>query len=236
MTNDPTRSDTVPHPSQVAAEAFRAIEQGRWEDLASLVDPADVQRFRDEQVRLWTEPRLLPTITVEQLRRHEPEMPQAVAEYQAEQFQKRQQEFTTRISAEFAGVDSPAQLESLSAIELLARHLQARSPEARVRALLAMQGRTLPAELSREAMLGPHYAVIGSVAEGESLAHVVYRMQVGPVPDAGGMDQEWMEAPLRVASLKRTPAGWRLKLTHDLFGLEGWGAVGVDPDEASPED
>lgn len=226
-------SDPLPSPETVAAEAFRAIEEKRWEHLVSLIDPADAQRFRDDRVRWWVEPRPVLTITAEQMRRRDPDMPLAVAEYQAEQFRRKQEEPASCISDEFAGIESPGQLASLPAIDVLTRYFQAHDPAVRLKALLAQHGKDLPADFPVELMVGPSYEVIGSVAEGDSLAHVVYRRGVGVVPAEEDTDDQQPETslPLNVATLRRTPAGWRLTLAHDLFGLEGW-VFGVDLDES----
>jgi hypothetical protein len=211
--------DSSSTPEQVAAEAFRAIEEGRWADLVELFSPADLQRFRESQVHWWQAPPEIPAYTAERIRRHQPDMPLEVAEYHASDVRRRQ-DSDSRISTYFAGIDTAGQLESLAPAEMLTRYFQAHDPIVRFEALLRSRGLEVPAD---PRVLGPHYEVIGAVGEGDSLAHVVYRIVGAPVPD-GEEPARW---PPAVATLERTPEGWRMNSSDNLYGLEGW-SIGFD--------
>jgi hypothetical protein len=101
------------------------------------------------------------------------------------------------------GARSAAELEALPDEELFARWLQAFSLTARWRAA-GKPGE--PPTVRR--------VVLGSVREGDDVAHVVYRELVGS------------GTALRIATLRFTADGWKLKVDHDLFGT---GSLHFDP-------
>lgn len=74
----------------------------------------------------------------------------------------------------------------------------------------------------REVLAGAQTAVLGHVMEGDSVAHVVYRMRMS----VGEMNVDQVQ----VAPLKRTADGqWRVLLTGSFAGMMG-GMTGRDPE------
>lgn len=67
--------------------------------------------------------------------------------------------------------------------------------------------------------------VLGSVQEGEELAHVVYREMVRD------------GSALRIMTLRRTAGGWKMKVGHDLFGAGSFhfGSPQPPPPSTHPE-
>ena len=227
MPPDATRSA-----EEVAAEAFRAVSEGRWAELVSLLCPADVERFAADRVEAWSEPDASPAITVEWLRSVQPEMPEEVAEYQVEQMRKHHHRSLARLSAEL-GVASAAELAALSPTEVLTRYFQSSNPAAHFHSALAESGDVVPAGLSLDEALRPRYEILGAVAEGDSLAHVVYRVRVGAEEDAEA--GPFVLPFVKVATVRRTPDGWRLRLSHDLLNFEGI-SIGYDPEGEGGEE
>lgn len=93
------------------------------------------------------------------------------------------------------GVGSAAELAALAPAELYARMLAA----------------TLGGDEMREVMRSAEIAVLGHVAEGGDVAHVVYRMRMS----FGGVDVDQVQ----LAPMRRTPDGWRVMLTGSLAGM-----------------
>jgi hypothetical protein len=104
------------------------------------------------------------------------------------------------------GVAAVEDLEQLDVGDLFLRWLRASAPDAKFR--IAGGGDAAPD--------GPalHRQVIGEVYEGPEVAHVVYRdTWTGPDLSRG---------TLRVATVQRTPAGWRMRVDHELLGHANW--------------
>jgi hypothetical protein len=97
------------------------------------------------------------------------------------------------------GARNTSELEVLPDEVLFARWMQAFTLEARLRMTCGADRAPPPPPVRR--------VVLGSVREGDDLAHVVYREMVG----AG--------TALRIATLRLTPDGWRVRVDHDLLGL-----------------
>lgn len=120
-----------------------------------------------------------------------------------------------RIFAEW-GVRDTHELESLPDAELFGRWMHAFSLEARARMLSGEPGP--PPSIRR--------VILGSVQEGEDLAHVLYREMVKD------------GSALRITTLRRTSGGWKLKVDHDLFGAASFhfGPPQPPPPSAHAED
>jgi hypothetical protein len=114
-------------PAQVAAAFFKAVAEERWRDAARQLDLAAFDRFRRERIaaaRLPQPPHR--QTTVEDLLRHDPDMPRAVAEYQIRKMTEARRHVFNWVDHEFAGVADVDALAALSAEESAARWLQAR--------------------------------------------------------------------------------------------------------------
>jgi hypothetical protein len=172
--------------------------------------------------------------TVEWFRKHQPDMPEEVAAYQVKKMRSHRDRSQARLAAEL-GVESAAELASVSPDELLTRHFRSRNPAALLRSLTA-GANEIPADFPLETLLGPRYQVLGAVAEGDSLAHVVYRVEIGAGSDPEPEDEDPPSGPpfVKVAALRRTPTGWRLRLTEDILSFGGL-AVGIEPAESEED-
>ncbi|HET9986133.1 MAG TPA: hypothetical protein VFQ38_21210 [Longimicrobiales bacterium] len=195
-------------PEDIVRRAIDALEAGDWLAVAHLVHPEELARHT-EQWRQYARP-VPHTVTAQEMRRHEPEMPEAVAAYLADRHNRVALDLDAHLVREFAGVRSPEELEALAADELLARHLEARDPRWQFRVWAERAGRDVPPEIAGEVPPVPDRIVIGAVHEDEDLAHVLYRCRPRGAPPGQG----WLE----VGSLRRSAEGWRLIPSGDLFG------------------
>lgn len=109
-----------------------------------------------------------------------------------------QQPDAEKVFAEW-GARSTSELEVLPDEELFGRWMHAFTMEARLRVVLGQAEPASPPAVQR--------VVLGSVREGDDLAHVVYREIVG------------RGTALRIATLRLTGDCWKLRVDHDLLGL-----------------
>lgn len=114
-----------------------------------------------------------------------------------------------RVFAEWRARDTN-ELESLPDAELFGRWMHAFSLEARSRMLSGESGPP-PPSIRR--------VVLGTVQEGEELAHVLYREMVRD------------GSALRTTTLRRTSGGWKLKVDHDLLAA---GSFHFSPPQPPP--
>ena len=193
-------------PESVVRAAFAALDEKRWMDVAALMHPEALEQFRTEQLqwaRSWEErpPR-------------DPAMPEAVAEWFAQQQERFRRSEGSMIAWRFAGVQSSEELRKLSAAEMFARHLQARDPREEATRALEATDQPLPPEIVDQMTPRSEREVVGSVAESESLVDVVYRTAPAPAFNP------WASAKVDVVRVARTPAGWRILSAGEPFRLE----------------
>jgi hypothetical protein len=202
-------------PERVAAAAFRALDAERWDEFVGWLDPEAVEEFRTGQLRWWKEAGERRPLTADEVRRLQPDMPPEIVEYHVKQWQSSDHGHRS-LESSFPGVASLEALERLNGPEMLVRHLARLSPMAKLEAAFAdLADDAGLAELDPREMV-PRRQVIGAVLEGDSLAHIVYRLQDGPA------DDDEPAGLLSLATVRRTPEGWRLRLDDGLWGLENW--------------
>ena len=227
-------------PEAVARAFFAAAAAARWREAAGYVDLARFDAMRRERVEGARRYSPLPVMTAAELRRHDPEMPQAVAEYTVRQMAEVRARSGDRIAHEYADVPSADSLARLPAIEVAARWLEAQDLRYQVRRALAderARGCTahpdmpgLPAERPR--------AVLGAVVR-DSAAYVLHEA----APEADGAPEPTdaasrrrrlrraagLEFPPAVLVLRPVGGAWRVVPSPG--GLTGGlGSVGVSLD------
>lgn len=187
--------------ADVVRDAFAALDEQRWGDVAPLMHPEALQRFRAAQVamaranqRHFTEPAAGPSA---------PGMPEEVARWFREQALRHAERTPPPLRREF-GVATLAELEALPADEMFTRWLRARDPREGVRQAAEAAGKRVPEDPAAWAPLRERREVVGAVEEGDSTVHVVYRTGLGAPPADSGPGQ------LGVATVRRSPQGWRL--------------------------
>jgi hypothetical protein len=113
-------------PTEVAAAFFKAVTEERWRDAARELDLAAFDRFRRERIAAERlSPRRQWVVTADDLLRRDPDMPRAVAEYQAKKIEESARETVSWTERDFANVSGIDSLAALSAEEAAARWLQA---------------------------------------------------------------------------------------------------------------
>ncbi|MFN2567647.1 MAG: hypothetical protein ABR499_21845 [Gemmatimonadaceae bacterium] len=200
-------------PRDVAASFFRAVAEERWRGAAGHLDLAAFDRYRRERIaaeRLPQPPRR--TITADDLLRQDPDMPRAVAEYQARRMSEATGRALTWVDHEFADVPTVDSLAALSAEESAARWLQARDPRWTARRNAQVQrerGCPVPLELGRS-FPPPVHEIVASVVADSATAYVLHRdatLRRRAEPDLDASIHS--EGPL-VMTLRRRNGRWQI--------------------------
>ena len=151
--------------------------------VAHLCDPVSLRAFHRNEIARLVDPPTFREWTVDDMLRHQPEMPREVAEYNMVQQRKHAAERNT-IADELPGIDTPAALIAASADAVFAAHLAAVSPRAmyrRARAAAQAHGKTAKEAQSPDlpdvADLPSHMNLIaiGFVDDGSPIGRIVYR-------------------------------------------------------------
>jgi hypothetical protein len=205
--------------TEVVQAAIAALEGERWADVVSLVRPEVLQRHRDSHLRWLVESEQRGPRTPEDLQAEQPWLPREVAAFYAEQDQKHVTGGLSVMRAQWE-VASFRELEALSAAEFSARYLAASTPAAKLRAALVVSHRP-PADVESAAQAAApatrrRWTVLGEVAEGTRMAHVVYRERWGDDgADEGG-------GRVRVTTVDYADGRWWLRMDDPLLSEQGW--------------
>lgn len=189
---------TAPAAEAVVRQAFAAMEARRWHDVAALVHPEALRRSRAHEIesaRWRDDARFRP--------HRDPAMPEAVARWFEEQARKHAESSRSHLEWQY-GVRSRAELEALSAEEMMARRLRSQDPEEILRRQLRERGREAVLDSMPERPTLLRRTVVGAVMEDDSTAHVVYNLTA---PGDTGMH---VLDRIALVTVRRSPAGWRL--------------------------
>lgn len=221
-----------PAPDQRAAEAtlrqaFEAYDLMNWGAVADLVHPDGLVRF--QQAMIENQRRQEQFRSSAAAEPSSSDMPVEVRAWFQEQRSRRPVEHPQGVEADFAGVPSLRALEALSARDAYARWLEAHDPRAYLLRRHGAAGETGTAQVDL-AEVRPRNNIVGSVADGDTTVHVIYRRSFPGVPWPSG-DME--PGILAIATLRVSVDGWRIWTTRrdpELFGLENW-VVAIQSEE-----
>jgi hypothetical protein len=198
-------------PRQAATEFLDAWNARRWVDAARLIDLDQFDRFRQDFItRARRAAGQRPTMTVEDLRRSDPDMPREVAEYQIRQMEEQQRRFADPTAYEFARVSSTSALRALGPEEAAARWLESRDPRWQVRMQFEQAGCPAPDDI--ETIPTPRRRLIGVVTEPGAGTYALYREEraADEIPD-------WAGGDLFVMELKQVRGRWAVVPRADLL-------------------
>jgi hypothetical protein len=234
--------------------AVAAVNAEDWSAAAALCDPVSLRAFHRQLVAQFAPPEPRWELTVDELLRHAPEMPRAVAEYQVAEH-RRHIEPTERLRQELPGVPDLAALAALSAKQAFAAWLDGRSVSRQVERLAAT--RRITRQTAELLAAGPteHYPYVplGVVPDGERVVHVLFRRTFDAGPPGSGDADNWLaglpadeqelarelwgrEHP-QVATCRRQPDGtWRLVADYDFLRISSQYVSDVREGEAREED
>lgn len=216
----PAQSQQLPH--DVATAFFNAVTEARWRDAARHLDLAAFDRFRRERIAAARLPVLRPhPTTADELLRHDPDMPRAVAEYQARKIAEAARQPFNWVDREFADVADVNALAALSAEESAARWLQAgdlRWAVERAAQRERERGCALPPDAGC-ATPAPVYEILATAVTDSTTAYVLYRerMRARADPD---IDAAVSADGPRVMTLRRRSGRWQILPRDDMLQRE----------------
>jgi hypothetical protein len=213
---------------EVVRQFFKAEDDGRWLDAAHLLDLRRFESMRQATLKA------LRTIrgqwrrrTPEEMMQSDPQMPRAVAEYEANQANKGFEAFDL-LAYEFARVPSADSLEALPIDEAAARWLEAKGPKwqeerdrkrASMRPPIKCPGSVDSLSAAAITRFKPPTAVILGTTAGDSIRYVVVGVSFGPRQNAGQME---FERPPNSLILVKVAGAWRIIPTHEMVSSTGF--------------
>ena len=161
-------------PRDIAGAFVDAWNARRWRDAAALLDIQTFDRFRNDFVnRARRGPEEGPRMTVDDLRKTNPDMPVEVAAYQIRMMDEQRRRYADPTPYEFARVPSATVLRNLDATEAAARWLESRDPQWQVRMQFEQAGCPAPDDITQ--IPTARRRVIGAIPESDSVAYVVIK-------------------------------------------------------------
>lgn len=202
-------------PSAVAVSLFDAMKRKRWRRVARLMHPELRETLRQTvlaRIENDPTPAILQHMTVETFRKHDPEMPLEVAEYQAQ----RARDMASRNPwyRQAFGVDDPEALRKLDALTLTALAVEGNDRTVRAARVRDACGPGGCAPGADSKPITTRRTVIGHVIESDDTAHVVFRIRWFQ----GRKERTTPVNPPRLVMLGAAPEGWRVTSPEMLAG------------------
>ena len=186
-------------PVEVLEAAFAALNIDDWSGFADLCDPVSLRAFKTETLDFHVDDDDRYEVEADDLIESEPDMPRAVAEYQAARMNQ-VMDPARKLSREFLTIKSVEEVWETDPAKLFVLWLQACSPCRRLE-VEGLEEEPWEADAAwdppvtdgRKATRGYRYSVIGSVTDGPDIAHVIYRTDHGVDKIFPKEYSEWIE-------------------------------------------
>ena len=202
-------------PLELFHDAVNAIDRQDWHAVAALCDAASLGEFRDDLFTLVTRRRTPEeSFKAIDLMRTDPNMPRAVAEWQAQRVRDHQDP-DRRLREELPSVESSERLEEMSPTEMFAAWLEGRSIGHLVERAFERRQITRAAidEILGNEPPRTAYVALGWVPDGEAIGYVIYRQDIpGSRPQA---------AMVR----RQSDATWLFVASRDLLMIDPMAAI-----------
>lgn len=208
-------------PADVVRRVVAALDARAWADVAALVDPEELRRFAEDEVaelrRLETEGSVADAMRERSTLA--PEVLERFARGEAESRQRRRARF-----AQVYGRSASAELARLTPEALFLLWLAASDPEEQMRRSAVHMERAHPGFTHAALAAAPRIVreVAGTEYVGSDRARVTYREWIG-AREAGA-------ETLRTTELRRTSAGWRIRVDPELMGHASLWTVVIPPE------
>lgn len=226
-------------PEDVVRAFFKAEDEGRWLDAARMLDLKRFEPYRRSAVEGMRSNDKAPLRTADDLMKLEPDMPRAVAEYQAKQMNESLRRFNY-VEHEFARVTSVDSLAALSTEEAAARWLEAMGPDWK-QTLAERESARLPAGACdaipdsvrteiRTSLRQLTARILGVTAGSDSVRYVVIGRELGIAGVSGSGEFEAPAMSPAVMTLRRMGQTWKISPTVDLAqstGIGGFASISM---------
>ena len=220
-------------PEQLVREFFKAEDEGRWMDAAHLLDLTQFEPIRRAAVQGAKSIASRPKTTVQDVRRWQPDLPLAVAEYEA----KRANEIVPSVnflSHTFARVSSPDSLAALPIDEVAARWLEAKGlkwqdevadkeasgrPDADCPQVPDSIARTMHTTVTR-----PATTILGATEASDSVRYVVVGSARFGGNAANSLEALYPSESPRAISVRKVHGEWRIVPATNLPNSDSMGS------------
>lgn len=158
-----------------AATMFVQAWNGRmWLSAARLMDLDTFDRVRRDFIdRARRSPEGGPRMTVDDLRKTNPDMPLEVAQYQVRMMEEQRRRYADPTPYEFARVPSVSMLANLGSPDAASRWLESRDPQWQVRMQFELAGCPAPDDVDQ--IPSPKRSVVGIVQASDSTAFAIVK-------------------------------------------------------------
>ena len=226
----PARASTSP--AGIARAFLDAVTKSQWIDAARFLDLEPIEGLRRESMRSLRQPQQrMPAMTAEDFMRADPEMPRAVAEYQAERSNRRRLETPPDDNFyPFARISDTLTFVQLTPLYLAAHWVEGQDMRYQMRRGLELNGGCDRASIdSLIKAMAPKFTVLGAVERSDT-AYVLFR-------DDLLADAEDELAPVggpNVLPLIRRKGTWLVRPRFNLLQGGSFGFGGCDSTTRRP--
>ena len=153
----------------IATAYLRALQAADWKAAVGFLELEPFDQYRRQQAQNAKQQQTAPPITAERLMAHDPQMPRAVAEFNARRMNDSRRSMTF-LEYQF-GLSDPDSVLSLPVEALAERWLEVH--DGRYETRRALRGSPCAIDPSTVALPEPHYRVLGTVVS-DSVAYVLF--------------------------------------------------------------
>lgn len=207
-------------PTAVVQRVFDALDAKRWGEVVALVDPSELERFAAEQVEAVRRSETAPSV-VEMLRGRSSLAPEVLDRHAlAEEASRRDRR--ARLAQLYGGRSTSQEVAQLTPEALFLLWLAGSDPAERIRQAAAQVEQEHPGFTEAVLQGTPYFRreIVRTEYPRADLARVTYREWF-----AARNADDTPDAELRVATLRRTVAGWRMEVDAELMGHTSFAAV-----------
>jgi hypothetical protein len=223
-----------PTPEDVVRDFFKAEDEGRWMDAAHSLDLTRFEPIRRSAVQATKATTSRRRTTAQDIMQWDPDMPLAVAEYQAKRANETSQSFDF-FSREFARVPSIDSLVAMPIDQAAARWLEARGSKWQNEMALKESRRRpkancpeVPDSIVRAMRADfklPVTTIMGATETSDSVRYVVvgFARFGGYAPNPG--DAPYPEMSPTAITVRKLDGNWRISPAPDMPNSDGPGGV-----------
>jgi hypothetical protein len=228
----PAGAQSVPStPEEVVRDFFRAERTGRWLDAARLLDLARFEPILRSSLDVPVSRTSPARITAQELMRNAPDMPLAVAEYQARKMRETVSDVDF-LARDFARVPTVDSLRELPLDEAAARWLEAKGPRWRIELGRRESKRhpetqcpELPDSIAAaltDQFSAPTARILGITGDSDSVRYAVIGPAFGnqETGNPGPMEVEFSSSPTTLV-LRKLNGAWKIVPALDMPNARG---------------
>ena len=200
--------------ARVGSAFLQAVAAERYGDAVRLLDLWGIEAHRRRTLANWDlNPRDRKPVTADDLMRSSPDMPRAVAEYQAKKYSEPDPDADPALDYEFANVSDAKELAALPLADVAERWLQAQWGMVRFRRRLERLGCPNARQFTfPDSVVGPR--VIASTTVGDTITYLLFEFAWERIDAHNSV---WHSEAPHILRVRRLQSGWRVIPTSRLL-------------------